>query len=107
MTKRAFLAVVLIVGGSVFAEPLILSGRAFTMRVVDAQTGEGVPGVRITTDNGIVCYTLLDGTASFSEFSLMGRDVQFTVQEEGQRFHQLDATLDVRQGAKATLSWPR
>jgi hypothetical protein len=74
------------------------------MRVVDAQTGKGVPGARITTDNGIVCYTLLDGTASFSEFSLMGRDVRFTVQDEGQRFRKLDATLDVRRGAKATLS---
>ena len=104
MTTRTFLAAILLVAASVFAEPLIVSGRAFTMRVVDAQTGEGVPGLLITTDNGIVCYTLLDGSAAFSEFSLMARNVGFTVQDERQHFHKRDVTLAVRRGGKATIT---
>ena len=95
-----FFAATLLAAASVFAEPI--SGRAFTLRVVDARTGIGVHGVRITTDNGIVCYTLLDGSAGFNESSLMGRIVRFTVQDLRLQSNTLDTTLDVRRCGSAT-----
>ena len=51
----------------------------FQMRVVD-QTGHGVPHVKLTSDNGIVCYTRADGSVLWTESSLMDRDVKFRVE---------------------------
>jgi hypothetical protein len=54
----------------------------FQMRVVD-QTGHWIPHVKLTSDNGIVCYTRADGVVLWSESSLMDRDVKFHIEAPG------------------------
>ena len=54
----------------------------FQMRVVD-QSGHGVPHVKLTSDNGIVCYTRADGSVLWTESSLMDRDVLFRIETSG------------------------
>ena len=80
MTTRTFLAPLLLVGLLVVGEPYTAptpSPTPFTMRVVDAQTGRGVPGLRLTSDNGVVCYTTRNGETRWGERSLLGRIVHF------------------------------
>ena len=57
----------------------------FVLRIVDAESGEGLARVRVTSDEGYVCYTRPDGTVSWTESSLMGRDVRFQVDAAGAR----------------------
>jgi hypothetical protein len=104
MTTRTLLAALLLVAVSVFAEPLVVSRSPFTIRIVDASTGEDVPGLRITTDNGIVCYTLLDGTAAWGEWSLMGRPVHFAIEDENGRFDRRDIILRATRGERTVLT---
>ena len=54
----------------------------FYMRIVDRQ-GEGVPGVQVVSDNGIVCHTRADGSIHWTERSLMDRDVRFRIEAAG------------------------
>jgi hypothetical protein len=56
--------------------------RPFRMRVVDGH-GEGIPGVRVVSDNGIVCHTRADGSIHWTERSLMDRDVRFRIEAAG------------------------
>jgi hypothetical protein len=72
----------------------------FQMRVVD-QTGHGVPQVKLTSDNGIVCYTRLDGSVLWTESSLMDRDVKFRIEKSGT---QTTATLRVVEGGHAEVA---
>ena len=58
------------------------SANHFQMRVVD-QTGHGVPHVKLTSDNGIVCYSGADGSVLWSETSLMDREVKFRIEAPG------------------------
>ena len=51
----------------------------YMMRIVDAQSGEGLSRVRVTSDEGYVCYTRADGSVLWTESSLMGRDVRFRI----------------------------
>ena len=74
---------------------------------MDARTGIGVPFLRITTDNGIVCYTRLDGQVTWAESSLMSRGVHFEVSDESNRFVSADATLRVTHGGRAELTVQR
>jgi hypothetical protein len=107
MTTRALLAPLILVGLLVVGEPFTAptpSPTPFTTRVVDAQTGQGVPGIRLTTDNGVVCYTQLNGEASWGERSLLGRSVRFDVHDDTGRFVHASATLDVTRGGKAVVS---
>src|SRR2546421_10415662 len=74
----------------------------FTIRVVDDQTGAAVQGLRVTTDNGIVCYTRRNGDVRWTEWSLMNRRVRFEVKDKNNRFDTVGITLGVtygRQGA--------
>ena len=80
--------------------------RPFTMRVVD-ESGHGVAHVRVLTDNGIVCYSLLDGTLSWSESSLMRRSVRFTLNDEAHAFKTAVATLHVTRGSTAVVTLER
>jgi hypothetical protein len=52
----------------------------FQMRVVDQQTGQGISHVRLTSDNGLVCYTRADGSVPWTESALMDRDVSFRIE---------------------------
>jgi len=78
---------------------------AFRMKIVDPKTGAGVPGVRVRSDNGIVCHTRYNGEIAWTETALMGRDVRFTVDREGQRRRQA-ITLHVTPGSQAQVSLP-
>lgn len=55
----------------------------FQMRIVDQQTGQGLPHLRLTSDNGLVCYTRADGSVLWTESSLMDRDVSFRIDAPG------------------------
>jgi hypothetical protein len=55
----------------------------FMMRIVDAESGEGLSRVRVTSDEGYVCYTRADGSVLWTESSLMGRDVRFRIDTVG------------------------
>ena len=94
-----------------FGEPLMspngLSGHVrdpFVMLVVDADTGRPVPHLRMTTDNGIVCFTRPDGAVNWTEGSLMNRSVHFAVRDDQQQFANVDATVHVTSGGAATLT---
>jgi hypothetical protein len=52
----------------------------FLMRIVDQDTGQGVARVRLTSDNGFVCYTRADGSVAWTEAALMDRDVSFRIE---------------------------
>jgi hypothetical protein len=51
----------------------------FKMRIVD-QAGQGLAHVRLTSDNGIVCYTRADGSVQWTESALMDREVSFRIE---------------------------
>ena len=55
----------------------------FQMRLVDQATGKGLAHVRLTSDNGIVCYTRADGSVLWTESALMDRDVSFRIETSG------------------------
>ena len=55
----------------------------FMMRIVDAENGVGLSRVRVTSDEGYVCYTRPDGSVLWTESSLMGRDVRFRIDAAG------------------------
>ena len=92
----------LVLGG--FAESAF--ARPFTMRVVD-ESGRGVPHVRVVTDNGIVCYSLLDGTLRFAESSLMRRSVRFNLNDDSNAFKGAVATVRVTRGSTAIVALER
>ena len=90
--------------GSVFVESAL--ARPFTMRVVD-ESGHGVAHVRVVTDNGIVCYSLLDGTLSWSESSLMRRSVRFSLNDDAHAFKTRVTTMHVTRGTTAIVTLDR
>jgi hypothetical protein len=55
----------------------------FMMRLVDAESGTGLSHVRVTSDEGYVCYTRADGSVLWTESSLMGRVVGFRIDAAG------------------------
>jgi hypothetical protein len=58
--------------------------QPFLMRIVDP-AGNGIPHVRVTSDNGIVCHTRADGSIHWTERSLMSREVRFLIQAPDMR----------------------
>jgi hypothetical protein len=58
----------------------------FVIRVVDAQTGRGVPLVELRTTDEVVYYTDSAGVAAFLEPGRMNRKVFFTVTSPGYEF---------------------
>ena len=79
----------------------------FEMRVVDDQTGVGIPNLRVTTEDGNVCHTLGGGSCYWWRSSLMNRNVRFQIFDEGNQFTSLDATLTVRHGGRTTVALHR
>src|SRR4051794_9628256 len=67
------------------AEPAMAS-RSFAIRVVDEQTGRGVPLVELRTVHGVRLYTDSAGIAAFDEPGLMDGDVFFFVSSHGYEF---------------------
>jgi len=78
-----FLAMILLpVGGRAGQGPQ----RYFTIEVVDAQTGRGVPLVELRTVNEVRYYTDSAGVVAFYEPGLMSRRVFFHVASHGYEF---------------------
>jgi hypothetical protein len=79
----------------------------FEMRVVDDQTGIGIPNLRVTTEDGNVCHTLGGGSCYWWRSSLMNRNVRFQIFDESNQFTSLNATLTVRHGGRTTVALHR
>ena len=60
--------------------------KVFTIRVVDRQTGRGVPLVELRTTNNIRYFTDSNGIVAFCEPGLMDREVFFFVESHGYEF---------------------
>ena len=58
----------------------------FAIKVVDAETGRGVPLVELRTVNNITYYTDSNGLVAFYEPSLMDRKVFFYIQSHGYEY---------------------
>ena len=58
----------------------------FQIRVIDAQTGRGVPLVTLRTTNELACVTDSNGIVAFNEPGLMRQKVFFTVTSDGYDF---------------------
>jgi hypothetical protein len=78
--------------------------RAFRMKIVDPSTGQGVPGVPVRSDNGILCHTSFNGEIAWTEVSVMDRDVRFTVDRPGANSEAV--TLHVTRGDHAQIRLP-
>ena len=77
---------------------------AFRMEIVDPGTGQGVSGVPVRSDNGILCHTRANGEIAWTELSLMDRDVRFTIDPpDGKR---QAVTLRVTRGERAHIPLP-
>jgi hypothetical protein len=79
----------------------------FEMRVVDDQTGIGIPNLRVTTEDGNVCHTLGGGSCYWWRSSLMNRNVRFQIFDESNQFLSLNATLTVRHGGRTSVALHR
>ena len=55
----------------------------FGIRIVDAQTGRGVPLVELTTTNNVTYLSDSNGWAAINEIGLMGTETFFAVQSHG------------------------
>jgi hypothetical protein len=75
----------------------------FQIRVVDRQTGRGVPLVALTTNNNIVSLTDSNGVVAWNEPGLMDRDVYFRIESPGYRFPSGGATLHIKTGGQIEL----
>ena len=59
----------------------------FAIRVVDTETGRGVPLVELETVNHLRFYTDSNGTVAFREPGLMDRHIFFHVRSHGYEYH--------------------
>ena len=100
MRMKPLLVSAALLAGGLFAESAL--AQPFTMRVVD-EFGHGIAHVRVVTDNGIVCYSLLDGTLRFSESSIMRRFVRFSVNDDAHGKGKVIA-LHVKRGSTAVVT---
>jgi hypothetical protein len=86
----------------------LAADRPFVIRIVDSQTGRGVPLVELRTVNQRAWYSDSNGTVAVSDSWAMGRDVFFQVRSHGYRFEErvldeIGIILPVRPGGHAEL----
>jgi len=79
----------------------------FQIRIVDDQSGRGVPLVELLTTNKISCWTDSNGVVAWNEPGLMDRAVYFAIHSPGYTFPGGGKTLDVRRGGSAELKIKR
>ena len=84
----------------------------FVIKLVDAETGRGIPLVKLKTVNHVVHYTDSMGVVAFDEPGLMDRKVFFHVSSHGYEFPAdgfkfRGKTLAVKAGGMATLKMRR
>ena len=83
------------------------AGDYFQIRIVDEQTGRGVPLVEFRTTNAISCWTDSNGIVAWNEPGLMDRDLYFTIQSPGYTFPGGGRTLKVARGGGVELKIKR
>lgn len=86
--------------------------RPFVIKVVDGETGRGVPLVKLETVNHRIHYTDSMGVAAFDEPGLMGKKVYFHVSSHGYEFPAdgfkfRGKALEVAAGGSVTLEIKR
>ena len=79
------------------------AGGYFQIRIVDDQTGRGVPLVELRTTNKISCWTDSNGIVAWNEPGLMDRSVYFSIQSPGYSFPGGGKTLEVASGGRVEL----
>ena len=79
------------------------TGDYFQIRIVDEQTGRGVPLVELRTTNKISCWTDSNGIVAWNEPGLMDRSVYFSVQSPGYTFPGGGKTLKAVRGGSVEL----
>ena len=89
-----------------------LGQGCFVIRVVDEETGRGVPLVELRTVNEVAYWTDSGGVVAFDEPGLMGKRVFFYVSSHGYEFPKdgfgyRGTALDVTPGGSATLTIKR
>jgi len=107
MAKRILVIVALgiaIVG----LEPARSSWPPYNIRVIDEETGWGIPNVRVTADSGVSYQTLPNGNLLiWGPASILNRTVRFQFDAENSQFEPLTARLSVRCGGLATVTMHR
>lgn len=83
MTVSTRLAALVVACGFALAAPGDEASRYFALRVVDDQTGRGVPLVELTTVNNLRYVTDNAGLVAFDEPGLMDQKVYFHVRSHG------------------------
>jgi hypothetical protein len=77
---------VVLLGLALSALPTPQRRDYFTIKIVDDQTGRGVPLVELRTTNEISYYTDSNGIVAFYEPGLMGQTVYFNIKSDGYEF---------------------
>ena len=75
----------------------------FQIRIVDEQTGRGVPLVELRTTNHISSWTDSNGIVAWNEPGLMDGDVYFAIQSPGYKFPGAGKVLRVASGGRVEL----
>lgn len=92
-----------------FAAAIALAtDRPFVIRIVDSQSGRGVPLVEMRCSNGRAWYSDSNGIVSVSDAWAMGQEVFFRVSSHGYRFEgrvfdEAGIILPVKPGGRAEL----
>ena len=116
MTRKAKLIywAIIFIGAALFSGCRDATNRIeyFTVKVIDAQTGRGVPLVELKTVNDIRYYTDSNGIIAFYEPGLMDRDVFFHIQSHGYEvqadgFGYRGSTLRTKPGTSTTIQITR
>lgn len=77
------MGVVVVLAGILMASALCWGVAPFWVRVVDAETGRGVPLVELRTMNQQTWYSDSNGVVAISDPWLLGHDVLFSVRSDG------------------------
>lgn len=89
------------------------AGACFVIKVVDSETGRGIPLVELRTVNALRFVTDSAGVVAFREVGLMGQDVFFEVKSHGYEepppdgFGCRGVTLKVQPGSSAVIKLKR
>ncbi len=113
--KKLVISLLAMTGGLIFIASASAENAAnayFAIKVVDQETGRGVPLVELRTVNHIAYYTDSNGFVAFHEPGLMGRKVFFFVQSHGYEFPKdgfgfAGTALEVKEGGRAELKIKR